>query len=369
MLRSVLFRRAVRGDALAFRRAACEGPRMRSLKILAPAALLVAALAATSVAQEPPAPRLETLAYVTFDKDYKPTLWSAHADGTSRRKLATGVNPQVSPDGRQIAYIRADKPELWVVAAAGGAPRRLARNVRYFDLRWTADSTTLAFVSGPAIGANDLRLVDVASGRTRTVASGFFHGASFSPDGASLVWSRSADDTYPARSDLYTAPVAGGAATRITTDGNAESPVWGPQLIAFSRAKTPVKKSDYPKINIFTIRPDGSGRRQLTKVNPPFLLAGLTATDWSADGRRLVAEYGGQDTSEVWRVDAVTGAAKDVTGRFDGVFGSAISRDGTAILATTGYIGEPDGDVVSLAWGTGKRTVLVKNASMPSWNR
>jgi hypothetical protein len=65
----------------------------------------------------------------------------------------------------------------------------------------------------------------------------------------------------------------------------------------------------------------------------------------------------------------VTGAAKDITGKFDGVFGSAIARDGTAILATTGYIGEPNGDVVSLAWGTGKRTVLVKNAGMPSWNR
>ena len=343
---------------------------MRPLRSLATVPLVLAATAAPAGAQDPPA-RVETLAYATVTKTYVSTLWGARIDGTGRHKLATGGrNPRVSPDGTRVAFLKGPNvSDVYVVAASGGTPKRLVRNVRSYDVPWSPDGTTLAVVTGPETGTQTLRLVDAATGATRTLATGAFAGVSFAPDGSGVVWARAAKDSYPLRSDLYTAPLSGGPVRRLTTDGNALAPAWGPDRIAYSRGAKPARSNDYTKLNVFTILPDGTGRRQLTHVHPPFLLAGLTPIAWSADGRRLAADFGGQDTSELWRVDAVTGAAKDVTSRFDGVFGADISRDGTAMLATTGYIGEPSGDVVSVAWGTGKRTVLVKHATPPSWNR
>jgi hypothetical protein len=90
---------------------------------------------------------------------------------------------------------------------------------------------------------------------------------------------------------------------------------------------------------------------------------------WSADGTRLAAEFGGQDTSEAWRVNPQSGAAADATGGFDGVVGWGLSRDGTTLLATTGSFDDPNGDVIALAWDGGAQAVLARHAAMPDWSR
>ena len=136
-----------------------------------------------------------------------------------------------------------------------------------------------------------------------------FYGATFSPDSASVVYSRTSQRNalFPTLS-LEVAPTAGGAPRRLVADPRAMYPLWGPTQIAYSRYQRPARRGDGPKVNLWLVNPDGSGRRQLTHDKVPFLLFGLTATDWSADGTRLLCEFGGQDTAYAVTVDPRTGA-------------------------------------------------------------
>jgi Tol biopolymer transport system component len=333
---------------------------------------LPAALAAAAVLTAA-APAHATLAYVKGILQGHPVLWTAADDGSAAHALVTGgFYPKVSPDGTQVAYVTgSEKASLKVRPVAGGPARTLAANVWNYDMtQWSPDGTTVSVVTGPELGPYTLKLVTAADGTARTLAKGFFAGLSFAPDGGGVVFARALTSGYPVRANLYTAPVAAAAPlTRITSDRNAASPAWGPERIAFSRARKPPRRNDYDKLDIYTIAPDGSGLQRLTTTKPPFLLAGLSPIAWSADGTRLAAQYGGQDTSEAWRVDAATGKAVDATGTFDGVVGWGLSRDGTTLLATTGSFDSPNGNVVAVDWDGGGQTVLARRATQPSWSR
>ena len=65
------------------------------------------------------------------------------------------ADPQISPDGRQIAFVRVVVNEskddyetsLWLVAASGSdGPRRLTSGIRDQSPRWSPDGHQLAFV-------------------------------------------------------------------------------------------------------------------------------------------------------------------------------------------------------------------------------
>lgn len=330
-----------------------------------------AALAAIALGGLAPAAQA-TLAYVKGALQGKPVLWVADDNGKHAHALVTGgFNPKVSPDGTRVAFITgARRASLKVKPVAGGKTRTLATNVWNYDaVQWAPDGSKLAVTTGPELGPYTLKLVNVATGKARSLSKGVFYGVSFAPGGEGLVWSRAYTGTYPIKANLYTADLAGGPLNRITSDNNATAPVWGPELVAFNRAHKPPKKGDYDKLDIYTIAPDGSGIKQLTKTHVPFLLAGLSPLSWSADGRRLAAQYGGQDTSEIWRVNARTGKAADATGKFDGVVGWGLSRDGEFLLATTGYFDSPNGTVVAIAWDGAKQTLLARKATQPSWSR
>lgn len=318
------------------------------------------------------APAHATLAYVKGLLRGEPVLWVAADDGSGARRLASGgFAPRVSPDGTQVAYLAgARRTALKVRPAAGGPARTLARGVWHHDaIAWSPDGTRLSVITGPALGPYTLSLLDVAAGTSRRLAKGYFHGVSFAPTGEGIAFSRAFTASRPPRANLYTAPLDGGPADRLTGDGNATSPVWGPERIAFNRARRATRRGDHDKLDVSTLRTDGTGLRRLTRTDPPFLLAGLVPLAWSADGERLLAQYTGQDTRDAWRVDAASGAAADATGGFDGIVGWGLARDGRAILATTGAFDNPAGDVVSVAWDGGARTVLARGATQPSWSR
>jgi Tol biopolymer transport system component len=333
-------------------------------------ALAAATLAAGLCAAAPAAHA--TLAYVKGAIAGKPVVWVADDNGRNARAFATGgLNPKVSPDGTQIAFVTgARRASLRIKPLAGGAARTVAKNVWNYDaVQWAPDGSRISVTTGPELGPYTLKLVDVATGRARALNQGAFYGLSFSPAGDGVVWSRAQRSTYPVQADLYRTDLAGGRIERLTRDRNATTPVWGPQVIAFDRARRSSKKGDYDKLDIYTMQADGTGVKRLTTTKPRFLLAGLSPLAWSADGRRLASEYGGQDTSEAWRVNATTGKAADATGKFDGVVGWGLSHDGRFVLASTGYFDNPDGNVVAIAWDGGRQTILARKATQPDWSR
>jgi Tol biopolymer transport system component len=308
----------------------------------------------------------------------KPTIWAAGDDGSAARKIASGgLGPRVSPDGQMVAYqsIYGDvgtHPQLLVVPAAGGKRSILLDPQWAPDTQaWSPDSKTIAAVTGREVGTKRLVLIDVESGAARTVATGQFYGVSFSPTGNAITYARSTRDDYPPRSAIWVAAVSGGKPVRITRGHSDMSPLWGAQSVVFSRSRKPPRRYDAPKQDLYVISPTGGGPRRLTVTNPPFLLYGLTPVSWSADGTRLLAQYGGQDTAYAQTVDPATGKVRTVGRQSEGIIGSVLSHDGTTILATRGASPEPSDrtDVVAIPYPGGKAQVLARHAFSPDWNK
>jgi hypothetical protein len=325
---------------------------------------LLAALAAA-------APASATLVYEK--NPFKPRVYAAADNGSGAVNLAAGELPRISPDGTIVAYETQyagnSVPTLRVVAPTGGASRLLLKPV-WFTFVFSPDSKTLAAITGKEVGRKRLVLIDVASGAVRKVDSGQFSGVSFSPDSTSLVYGRAPKDTYPPRADLFVAPVAGGAPTALTTDHRSLEPVWGAAGIAFVKLRKPTRKGDAFKQDIYVDDPTTGVVRRVTRTKVPFLLSGLDPVAWSGDGSRLLAEFGGQDTSFAETVDPATGVVRRVGRRSDGLVGYDLSADGSTILATTGGYdpGDPH-DIVTVPYAGGRPTVLVRGGLSPDWTR
>jgi dipeptidyl aminopeptidase/acylaminoacyl peptidase len=345
--------------------------------MLAPAriARLAAAAAAAALVLLPAAPARATLVY---QKGLvKLSVWVAADDGSGARRLVTGTSPQISRDGQTVVYVSGgdgENPELRELPVAGGAPRVLLRPYRFGVFAWSADGRYIAAQSGPLNGKQRIVLIDRTTGLHRTIATGYFSGASFSPASDQLVYSRfDSDRTIFPRANLEVAPVAGGAPHALTTDGRSLFPVWGPNQIAYVRYAHPTgahKRMDGPKYNLWLLNSDGSGRRRLTNDTVPFLLAGLVPTAWSADGTRLLAQFNGQDTTYPVTVNPVSGREHKIGSIDEGIVGTALSRDGSTILGWRLRLDSPKNQaVVTVPYGGGAPHVLFAKASEPDWNR
>jgi Tol biopolymer transport system component len=307
---------------------------------------------------------------------YQPSVWIAGDDGSAPRRLASGNAPRISPDGASVAYISnptrpAYRSALRIIPAAGGASRvLLSRANLVYDVHWSPDSRHLLAFAGPELGPYRLVVIDAVTGAATTIDKGFFDGASFSPDGTRVVYSRTARDDYLTKVNLRVAPSAGGTPTAITTDGRSAFPLWGPgDRIVFSAIKP--RSHDAPVFNLRLTDPLGTTPTVLTHDRVPRLLSGLTPTAFSADGTRLLAEFGGQDTSYAVTVDIPSGKEHVLGPRAEnGYVGAAISKDGSVVLASTGG---PDpsnrSNVVTIPYAGGKPKVLARNADLPDWNR
>jgi Tol biopolymer transport system component len=313
-------------------------------------------------------------ATIVYEKNpFKPRVYAAADDGSSPVRLAAGELPRISPDGTTVAYETQyagnSVPTLRVVPVAGGPSRLLLKPV-WFTFVFSPDSRTIAAITGKEVGKKRLVLIDLATGAVRPVDSGQFSGVSFSADSSRLVYARAPKDSYPPRSDLFVAAVAGGAPTALTTDHHSVDPLWGAPGIAFVKMRKPARRGDAYKQDIYLVDPATAVARRVTRTKVPFLLSGLDPVAWSADGSRLLAEFGGQDTSYAETVDPATGVVRRV-GRFsDGIVGYDLSADGSTILATTGGYdpGDPH-DIVTLPYTGGRPTVLVRDGFSPDWTR
>ena len=135
-----------------------------------------------------------------------------------------------------------------------------------FYLAFSPDSKTIAALRGPEVGKRKLVLIDVASGAQRVVASGYFSGFSFSPDGNELVYAQGGERkaTRP-DSDVYrvSTAVAGGnvVSPRLTHDHRSLDPLWGPNgKIVFVKLLGAKQRKYGPKNELFLIEPERQGR-------------------------------------------------------------------------------------------------------------
>jgi Tol biopolymer transport system component len=350
-------------------------PTLPQLKLLLPVFVLAALLAL-------PASAGATLAYVK--NPFNATVYVANDDGSAAKKVDKGHSPRVSPDGQWVAYLHEGPKfaqELKLAPASGGAGTTLMKNFREaFYLAWSPDSKTIAALRGPELGKRKLVVIDLATGIQSVIATGFFSGFSFSPDGSEIAYSVASSEKFPPRSDVFRFPVPipgvvnvrAPEAVRLTNDHRSSQPLWGPQKIVFVKTVEGQKRRYGGKNELYLMSPQGKGVKRLTHTEVPPLLQGLFPTDWSADGSRLLTEFEGQDTSYAVTVNPKTGAQRPVAGTGEsGFVGTDLSSDGTLVLGFNGGFdpGLKDHKVQTVPLAGGKPKTLVTEAFEPSWSR
>ncbi|KGN32679.1 hypothetical protein N802_16795 [Knoellia sinensis KCTC 19936] len=275
------------------------------------------------------------------DKDARIHL--VRADGTGDHELlpqAAGPqdNPVWSPDGQQVAFTGADPTggpaDLWVANVDGSGLTKVADCTlpcQYFDdPTWSADGGLIFYSRhepGPKSGGRleQVNLTDRATSTLITAPPGeFLVGAEASPSGRFLVaeWVKATPTDYDAITaatltliDLSTTPVT----TKGLTDPAvfAETADWSPngEHITYDAR---VNAGSEPT-EIFTVKADGTGRRQLTDltkgggtgIQPTFSADGsfvdFVGSDPSHDldgllrvpigGGRVVPTFGGEVVS------------------------------------------------------------------------
>ena len=250
-----------------------------------------------------------------------------------------------------------------------------------FVFAWSSDSGTIAVLRGPEIGKQRLVTVNLASGEQHTIDQGYFSGVSFAPGGSEqLVYAKAPNENFPPRSDVYridllppgAVSVAAEAPQQLTTDHRSLSPLWGPnEKIVFVKHLGEKSRKYGPKNDLFLMNPNGKGVKRLTHTKVAPLLSGLSPTEWSANGNRLLTEFGGQDTTYAVTVNPKTGAERALTKEREvGFVGTALSSDGKLVLGSLGgFEPGPGHKVVSIPYAGGKPKVLANNASEPDWSR
>lgn len=328
-----------------------------------------------------PASAGATLAYVK--NPLHATVYVANDDGSGAQKVAAGRSPKVAPDGLSVAYLHEGPKfaqELKLSPVTGGPGKTVMKNLRNGYLAWSPNSKTLAALRGPELGKLKLVLIDVATGTQSVVAEGFFSGFSFSPDSREIVYSYAGSEKYPPRSDVFRFPVPipgvvnvrAPEPVRLTSDHRSSDPLWGPQKIVFVKTVEAKKRRYGGKNELFLMDSQGKGVKRLTHTKVDPLLQGLFPTEWSADGSRLLTEFGGQDVSYAVLVNPKTGAKKPVAGTGEqGFVGTDLSADGTLVLGFNGGFdpGLKNHKVQTVPYGGGKPKTLVKEAFEPSWSR
>ncbi len=251
-------------------------------------------------------------------------IWSMNPDGSDPQQLTQSagldVEPAVSPDGKQIAFVSArDDPNqlnLYIMEIDGNNPRPLLAlpGVLSFGPQWSPNGSQIAFSGStgghfevylvsaqgtdakaltqptadaktpadeqPVInnsrpswspdgkklvfvsdrdGGESLYTLELSNGSVTRLTTGFYSDSlpRWSPDGTTILFMSNRASTVKG---LFTVPAAGGEPKLVATPKSDESPAWAGangELIVFSSDRT----LDW---EIYSMRADGSDLRQLT---------------------------------------------------------------------------------------------------------
>lgn len=145
-------------------------------------------------------------------------LWTVDAAGGAARRLTANVveatSPRLSPDGTRLAFVGREEGtrEVYVMPAAGGAPRRLTylgAGLRAV-VGWTPDGERVVFASSSGQPfARSYRLWEVphTGGPPQLLPYGRADRVAFAPDGRGVLLGRNIGD--PARWKRYRGGTAG----------------------------------------------------------------------------------------------------------------------------------------------------------------
>jgi Tol biopolymer transport system component len=399
--------------------------------VLVSAALLLGATACgTTTARRSVPPPPKFVVYATPNSSPRHTsghgvgnIWRVHLNGTHAKRIASGNDPVLSPDGRWIAFYRGS--HLLVMPAQGGRAKRVFTfRANDLDFRiaptWAPDSRHVALQSYDGFVVLDIRsrAVPLRIARPPVGWGSVVSEPSFSPDSRKILYTEtgfgdafcspdfgcsyystlsvvsartgnrfhlalpqadhvergefspdSSKIVFLAGGNLFVLALRGGGKPlRLTRGHTSSDPVWGKTGIAFLRHK-----------DIWMTDETGRQLRRLTHTR-----AGLRPTLVSASGRELIASSASSSCSlpngagvcaielgaPLWAVDVRSGRARELTPRGHSIAPLGLSSNGKTLLGVGGcsYAGGGEGNVETISLTSGKRRVIARGPCDASWN-
>lgn len=255
---------------------------------------------------------------------------------------------QWSPDGTKIAMIRemdgGARVLLVVTDADGSNPVTLVDSPKaegtvgadLVSLAWSPDGSHIAY-SGRTEGRGRTVATMKADGTDRRVLDGLWVAVAWSPDGRRLLV-----EGYPGEPDdfdLYSMNVDGSGLVRLTNDPGVErGATWSPDgnRIVFSKSATDTPNTASYEQDVYVMNADGSDLRRVTTW------AGLDLTPvWSTDGNWIAFSSDRDATAEE---QAVNRAGEEA---YRGVSIYAMRPDGSDVRILLRARGN---SVISIAW-------------------
>jgi Tol biopolymer transport system component len=203
-------------------------------------------------------------------------------------------SPAWSPDGKRLAFDAGTR--LAVMRSDGTGFRLLAQQTADDgDPAWSPDGHRLVFsgARGPEPDSGtDLHILDLGSGMLRRLT---FGGRDHSPAwssrgriaftrGGEVVPPGSGNPFRPGSGNIYTVR-PDGRGLRQLTYRNGSDPAWSPHASKLIFVRGQLIHAAFWRYGLFTVRADGSGLRRVDTPRAPF--DDFDDPSWSPDGRRI----------------------------------------------------------------------------------
>jgi len=253
-------------------------------------------------------------------------------------ELEIASDPQISPDGSQVAYVRRSndimtdraRSNIWIVSSNGRSHRPLLSGTdSYSSPRWSPAGDRLAYVTNAEGRGMELYVRWMDSGQTALLSNLATSpdAISWSPDGSQIA---------------FTAHVSSDGPSLAVAPRKPEGAEWAPPVIVIESLNYRFDGRGYLEpgnTHVFVIPADGGTPRQVTSGD--FNHSGPLA--WSPDGTSIVLSSNREEewdfnraNTELWSVDVSSGEMRQLTDRF-GPDGSATWSPDGAKIAYIGY--------------------------------
>ncbi|MEM7611409.1 MAG: S9 family peptidase [Pseudomonadota bacterium] len=254
--------------------------------------------------------------------------------------LEFAVDPQISPDGRQIAYLRMSNDimtdqaltHIWQVSVDGKQHRPLLSGpARFGSPRWSPSGDRLAYIAAAGTRGAELHVRWMDTGQTALLSNlpETPDAISWSPDGEHIA---------------FTMFVAAKPPTLATPPSKPANAKWAAPVTVIESMPYRVDGQGYlatGNTHVFVMPAEGGTPRQLSSGdydhNGPL--------SWSPDGTGIVLSANRIDNvnddpteSELWLIDVATGDMTQLTDRNGPDVAPTFSVDGRSIA----YLGYDD---------------------------